>query len=295
LANTSEKESVEPNEEDFYGALGHKIRRVIIKYIGDHQIAGFSNLKKETQSSTGTIYHHLDVLKNLITQNSKKKYYLTSLGIHAYKFLNQNLDTIESVKVHEDIIDSPKDNPYRDNLTFKRLYQFIINNPKKGVFLSPTIILLISLFSALIEVQAYLFFFIPIEPTEELSGLNLKLLTFFSNIFGFLILFLTTELLCRFIFNKKENWQGLLNVLGIPYIPMLFYLAIIGVLMIIDIDNFMIIIRILLILFQVWSMILLSFSISLTKYIRFERGLILSIFIDYGTFMIMLMILNPIL
>jgi len=44
--------------------------------------------------STGTIYHHLDTLSNLIEQQDNKKYYLTELGLHAYNSLIDNKDNI---------------------------------------------------------------------------------------------------------------------------------------------------------------------------------------------------------
>ncbi|MFW9946978.1 MAG: winged helix-turn-helix domain-containing protein, partial [Candidatus Odinarchaeota archaeon] len=71
-------------ESNFYYALGHDLRRKIIKIIGDNEFSSFTTLKKELKVSTGTIYHHLDALSQLIEQRKDKKYYLTELGQHAY-------------------------------------------------------------------------------------------------------------------------------------------------------------------------------------------------------------------
>ena len=83
-------------ESSYYYALGHEIRRRIIKIIGDSNVSTFTLLKKELKVSTGTIYHHLETLTNLIEQRNDKKYYLTELGVYAYNSLKDNIETIKS-------------------------------------------------------------------------------------------------------------------------------------------------------------------------------------------------------
>ena len=63
------------------------MRRKIIKIIGDNDCSSFTILKTELKVSTGTIYHHLESLSQLIEQKEDKKYYLNDLGIHAYNSL----------------------------------------------------------------------------------------------------------------------------------------------------------------------------------------------------------------
>ena len=70
------------------------MRRKIINIIGENKFSSFTLLKKELKVSTGTIYHHLDTLSQLIEQKDDKKYYLTELGLHAYDSLKDNIDTI---------------------------------------------------------------------------------------------------------------------------------------------------------------------------------------------------------
>ena len=66
----------------------------MIEIIGDNGYASFTILKKELKVSTGTIYHHLDTLSQLIEQKSDKKYYLTDLGQLAYNSLKANITNI---------------------------------------------------------------------------------------------------------------------------------------------------------------------------------------------------------
>ena len=84
-------------ESSFYYALSHEIRRKILKIIGDNEFSSFTNLKRILKVSTGTIYHHLDSLSQLIHQKKNKKYYLTDLGIHAYNSLKENIEIMESI------------------------------------------------------------------------------------------------------------------------------------------------------------------------------------------------------
>ncbi|MFX1596293.1 MAG: ArsR family transcriptional regulator, partial [Promethearchaeota archaeon] len=72
------------------------MRRKIIRIIGDNEYATFTKLKKELKVSTGTIYHHLDTLSDLIEQKKDKKYYLKELGIYAYNSLKDNIESIQS-------------------------------------------------------------------------------------------------------------------------------------------------------------------------------------------------------
>ncbi|MFX1568435.1 MAG: hypothetical protein ACFFCV_08710 [Promethearchaeota archaeon] len=57
--------------------------------------------------STGTIYHHLDSLSELIEQKQDKKYYLKELGVYAYNSLKNNIETIKSPDFTHREIKSP--------------------------------------------------------------------------------------------------------------------------------------------------------------------------------------------
>ena len=284
-------------EEDFYTALGHKIRREIIKLIGKNEFAGFSQMKKITGASTGTIYHHLEILEDLITQDKSKKYHLTELGEHAYKFLGRNLDSIESTEVSEKILNSEHSNgkKWLERGQFKKVFQYLLENRDQGIFASMFIISVVALICGFFDIRAYLYFFIPGEDVRPISEPNsntgiFDFGIFFSVILGSLIIFGIIELLCRFIFGKRENPAQLLSIFGISYIPMIFYLLIVVIFKIGEIGPLRITF---LLVFQVWSMVLLAYSISLTKNIRFERGLIISVFLDYGAFIYILLIRNP--
>ena len=59
-------------ESSFYIALSHEIRRKILRIIGDNGFSSFTYLKRILKVSTGTIYHHLEALAQLIKQKKTR-------------------------------------------------------------------------------------------------------------------------------------------------------------------------------------------------------------------------------
>nr|WP_147662891.1 winged helix-turn-helix domain-containing protein [Candidatus Prometheoarchaeum syntrophicum]QEE15997.1 hypothetical protein DSAG12_01825 [Candidatus Prometheoarchaeum syntrophicum] len=278
-------------EDQFYVALGHEIRRKILKIIGDNGISSFSHFKKQIQSSTGTIYHHLEVMKELIIQDKKKKYHLTNLGEHAYQILSNNIESIEIVAKQDEKTEFNKENRLYDYFLLKKLFDYFSSNTNKTFLISFGILLLIGVLSGINNLQIFLFFIRQAQVGEPLYYyFIMDAITIFISYF---ILITTTEILSYFIFNNHNNWKKFLNILSIPYIPILIYLGIYAISNLVFPTINPLFFDILLLLFQVWSMILLAKAISIVKLVKFERGLLLAILIDYGTFMIMLIMNNP--
>ena len=278
-------------EEKFYVALGHDIRRKILKIIGDNGFSSFSVFKKQIQSSTGTIYHHLDVMKELIIQDEKKKYHLTPLGEHAYQFLSNNIESIEIVSKQDEKTKFNKENRLYDYFLFKKLFDYFSTETKKSILILFGILLSIGVLSGINNLQIFLFFIREVQVGEQLF--YFFIIDSITIFISYLILIYTTEILSYIIFNNHNNWKKFLNILSIPYLPILIYLGLYTILNLIFPTIDPLFFDILLLLFQVWSMILLAKAISNVKLVKFERGLLLAILIDYGTFMIMLIVNNP--
>jgi len=276
------------SEKEFYSALSHEIRRKIIKLIGD-QGCSFTTLKKALMTSTGTIYHHLEALKDLIYQEKNKKYHLTTLGGHAYKILDRNIDTIESTKVSDKKLKSPLAKNFL-SLTPKKLF---LLNPKDNILpliLSLIIIIIGAVLAGLSGLGTFLLFFqesVEFPATlEPISQLILGLIF----VLNYFILFILAEIFCWLFYGKKENSLKLLLNFGLIYIPILVYLAIHYILVIYNLNYLTILDNILLIFFQIWSLWLLTYNLSVNKYIRIERALIVSLIIHYGAFITLFII-----
>ncbi len=58
-----------------HAALGHPLRKSIIEYLDDAGEAGFKDLKQRLGVTVGTLYYHLEILGDLVTQNSQREVY----------------------------------------------------------------------------------------------------------------------------------------------------------------------------------------------------------------------------
>ncbi|MHA1672949.1 MAG: winged helix-turn-helix domain-containing protein [Promethearchaeota archaeon] len=294
---TDQSDTESQNEELLYLALGHEVRRNIIKIIGNQGFVGFSVMKKQLRVSTGTIYHHLDVLKDLITQDEQKKYHLSPLGKHAFRMLKQNLDTFGALQTEKKLLMDRNVRKLQNIGLFKPLFQYFLQNRRRGAFLATGIVFLVALFSAIFRVQAFLNIFLPLTPQMEIFLSGHPIIQFLSAIAGYCSLFLIVEGLSRLLYHKKDNSAWLFIMISISFIPVIGYIIIIGILRSIPLSasTFLLISRVFLILFQVWVTILLAYCISAVKYVKFERGLIIVIFVDYGTLMLLFLLNFPLL
>ncbi|MHA1339523.1 MAG: hypothetical protein ACTSRZ_05200 [Promethearchaeota archaeon] len=276
------------NEENFYYALNHEIRRKIIRIIGEKGESSFTHFKKELKVSTGTLYHHLDVLGDLITQNSKKKYILTSLGEHAFNFLSKNYDSLEADKISAEKNIDKKIKKIIDLTIPKKIFNLIDKKPFIGILFTFIILLYGSLMVSMGNLNSYYIFFIP---NLEETNINLlfKLGLIVKFLAGIIAAALTSEFLCRFLFNKPENTKKFLITYSINIYPILIYLSLYNLIQYFyqgfatNILN-----KVIMIFFQGWTIWLLSYSFIKFKFIKLERALITSLLIHYGAFSILL-------
>ncbi|TXT59281.1 MAG: conserved membrane protein of unknown function [Promethearchaeota archaeon] len=279
-------------EESFYYALGHDLRRKILKIIGKNEYTSFTELKKKLKVSTGTIYHHLDTLEKLVTQKKNKKYYLTDLGQYAYDSLLENTKSFSNLDVNQREFQSP----------FLKLLLWLtpnlpleIEKKKKIIFILLGIGLVFAgmILSSLTGSFTLLFFFIP--SIEEFEGYNLFIGTILGIefIINILLFFLLIEGATRIIYRTKTNLLSFWFFYIICYLPMIVYLLfhylfLIGNLL--DFVLFDFLDTLLLIFFQILSIWFLTYNISRVKDIKIESSLILTLILHISTFSIILFI-----
>ncbi len=73
-------------------ALANESRRDLIRFIGEKGIVSFTELKNYSRMKVGTLYHHLDALGPLLSQNAEKQYYLTPKGEKAFNLIEEEID-----------------------------------------------------------------------------------------------------------------------------------------------------------------------------------------------------------
>jgi len=72
-------------------ALGHEKRRRIVLLLAERGPLSVTELKREMRISTGSLYHNISLLGELVGQGADRKYALTEKGARANQLLNDGL------------------------------------------------------------------------------------------------------------------------------------------------------------------------------------------------------------
>ena len=279
-------EDTSPNtEESFYYALSHEIRRNILRLIGENGKGSFTQFKRSLEVSTGTLYHHLDVLKELVVQDEKKKYILSNLGERAHAFLIQKYDSMESTKVTERKTASAFLNRIF-TLAPKRVVDLINKKTYYGWIISGSLVAIFFTLIAIGGINSSYIFYLPYQ--EELTigtrfWLGSKFLISLILVIGF------SELMCRFLFKKSENTVKFIATFSVGLFPMIIYLILHTILAYVS-PLFLegITIKIIMVVFQIWTILLISYIQVVTKFIKIERSLLITFLVHYIAFNIIL-------
>ncbi|TFF87310.1 MAG: ArsR family transcriptional regulator [Promethearchaeota archaeon] len=276
--NLEDKNEDSVKEEVFYYALGHNLRREIIKIIGENDYSSFTQLKKILKVSTGTIYHHLDTLSNLIEQKEDKKYYLTEIGQYAYESLIDSEKNIGSPVIFQ------FKNKYLARF-FNFYSEFIQASEKKDIIkiiiISSIILFLGIIFNGLNGYNSFLLFF---TPSLYIDFFIFNGLTFLINVF---IFFVIVEAFCRIFYRNKANFKLLLISFPLILAPMVIYL---GIHFMFQITNvlmnyiFYLMDRIIIISLQVLSLWFLSYHLNVMKNLKINQGLTISLILHLAGF-----------
>lgn len=268
------------------------MRRKIIKIIGDNDYSSFTILKNELKVSTGTIYHHLESLSQLIEQKEDKKYYLNDLGIHAYNSLQDNIETYVTREFSKKEFNSPI------------LKALIYITPKRFITANNFNYLQIIIFSLIILIfgailsrlsalfPLFLYFGDFYQNIEGFSDIILQLLPLFF-VLNYMIYYIIIEGLCRLFYKKRENSLKLFLSFSFILFPMLIYLFLHYLFILtgsLNLQIISIIDYIILIILQVWSLWIQTYNLSVYKYLKIENSFIISLLVHYGAFSLLLIL-----
>jgi len=67
--------------------LNHPARIKIIEILASRGPLPWKELSKEVGTSTGALYHHIDMLERIVTRDSSKRYALTGLGVRVHEYM----------------------------------------------------------------------------------------------------------------------------------------------------------------------------------------------------------------
>ncbi|MFW9880698.1 MAG: hypothetical protein ACFFG0_47125, partial [Candidatus Thorarchaeota archaeon] len=218
-------------------------------------------------------------------------YYLTELGIYAYNSLKNSIETIKS----PDFVHREFKSPILRKLMWITSQRFIQFEKKDRIFsliISISILIIGTILCGLNDSASFFLFFIEVEQSN--IDIMVRILIIFSFIINFLIFFTIIEAISRVAYKKNENTVNFLISFAIILFPIILYLMIHLIfkwsnLLINNVVN--LIDKILLIILQVWSLWLLSYSLCVKKGLKIESSLIISLLVHYSGFTIILVVL----
>jgi hypothetical protein len=243
----------------YYTILRDPARRKIIEILGEQGKIGFKELKENLGLGVGTVYYHLDMLSDFLSQDKQRKYALNDRGRLLYRWLKDGslpptLDASEAFS--------------------HKLGRWLFLSPIFAKTTKPHILLPISLLilifgavgSGLANVDPLLFFYQPFSsyPFESIVAIFL---------FNWIGLFLFVEAVTYLFYKRVGNDLQLFVSLGIAAFPQAlipyFYMFLPEAT------------RFLQIVFQTWTILLLSSAFCFGKGLRLDKAIVISLLVLY--------------
>lgn len=147
-------------EEAVFKALSHPIRRKIVHVIGKNGYATFTSFSK-IEPRVGLLYYHLNIMKDLLYQDEKKRYKLSELGKKAYELLISG----EDIEEYESSSLKPKTTSSLPGsiLTPIVLFESLFRTPNKSFFGSIFLVGSIGLFLSIVQLTPLFLFLAPMK------------------------------------------------------------------------------------------------------------------------------------
>ena len=193
---------------EIWKALSNQIRRDLLCFIGEKKVASFTEIQERFQMKVGTLYHHLDTLGELITQDSSKRYLLTEKGRRSYALIEDEIDvSAPSTSIYGKA-------SFLHSVFLRPLFRFIANDSIRSLGFS--ILLFIGLGVATFFLSSTPIFLFPSFITPD----------FIAPIFFLIstvVTYLLTELFISVIFKRKEGKSALFQSTIIAQIPLVLF------------------------------------------------------------------------
>lgn len=175
-------------------------------------------------------------------------------------------------------------------LTLKRFILFKKEDRKYTILLSISIVILGTILCYLNGFSSFLLFFI--EANLNNLSLVFRILVNLSFILNFFTFFIIVETVVRILYKRNENTLDFFISFALLQFPMIFYLIfhfIFEYSELITINVFNFTDNILMIIFQVWSLWLLSYSLSVKKGLKIENSFIIALLLHMLPFTLILL------
>ncbi len=268
------------NMSRYYTLLRDPARRKVIEILGEREKIGFKELREALGLGVGTVYYHLDMLSDFITQDKQRKYRLNDRGQMLYKIL-KNGHVPATLEIGEAFS--------------HRIAQWLFLSPVFAKTAKPLRLLPISIAillmgafgSAYANLDPALFFYFPYS---IYSFSSIMALYFFS----WIGLFLFAELFTYLLYRRVGNDIQLFTCIGIAALPLALYpyvyFAIPMVFSDFSLANLEMIAQYILVILQIFSLLLVSAAFCFGKGIRLDKAIVISLTALYLNIAILFMI-----
>jgi len=240
----------------YYTLLRDPARRKIIEILGVQEKIGFKELREVLGLGVGTVYYHLDMLSDFLTQDKQRKYRLNDHGKMLYRTLKE-----ENIPPTLEIVE-----------TFShRLAKWLFLSPVFAKTIKPlrflpvsiAVLLMGALGSAYAQLDSALFFYFPYSTYSFTSIVALY-------IFNWIGLFLFAELFTYLLYRRVGNDLQLFTCLGLAALPIAIFPYI--NLFISDVIS-----QYILFALQIWSLLLVSAAFCFGKGLRLDKAIVVSL------------------
>lgn len=251
----------------YYTLLRDPARRKIIEILGTQKKIGFKELREILDLGVGTVYYHLDMLSDFLTQDKKRKYKLNDRGKLLYRTLKEG--------------NIPPTLEISEALTH-RLAKWVFLSPVFAKTVKPlrflpiaiAILLIGALSAAYAQLDSALFFYFPYSTYNFTTIMTL-------HIFNWIGLFLFAELFTYLLYRRAGNDLQLFTCTGIASFPLTafppIYSAIPMFLPNLTLAAFNTVTQGILLILQIWSLLLVSAAFCFGKGIRLDKAIVVSL------------------
>ncbi len=248
------------DESRYHTLLRDPARRKIIETLGQQEKIGFKELKETLGLGVGTVYYHLDMLSDYLSQDKQRKYRLNDRGHLLHRSLKGGR-MASALHMSE---------------TFShRLARWLFLSPLFAKTIQPLKLLPLSLIillagafgSAFASSQSLLFFYSPFTGYQFESTALLYL-------FNWISLFLFSDLIIFLFFRRSGGDLQLFVCLGIASFPTALF-PYIYMFLAYEVARYF------LLTLTIWSVILLSSAYSFSKGLRLDKSIVLSLLVLY--------------
>ena len=255
---------------ELWKSLSNKIRRDLITFIGNHGSVSFTEIQSHFEMKVGTLYHHIDTLGALITQDDKKQYLLTSRGEKAYQLIDEELDSIAKMSSGYGSF------RFLHNFFLRPVFKFIEEDSLRSLGLSLFILVGFGVITYFISSSPVLLFPSTMTP-NYVAPIIFIISTFLT--------YLLAELFSFIFFRKTQNKSALFQAVIVAQFPLVLFSILMS--LVLDFNypvsplDYEIWMFLLLILIQTIYLGLLTESLIVIKDVRMEKAGLISLFVIY--------------